>query len=376
MEMIIDAFMDALIDTIKLVPFLLVTYMAMEYLEHKTEKSTTAMLEKAGRFGPLIGGAAGMLPQCGFSAAASSLFAGGVISVGTLIAVFLSTSDEMLPIFISEHVAPKTIIAIMLTKMILGIISGFTLDIFMHHGKHTPAPEKHIHDLCEHDHCACDDEDTDEDNADDPDYPEEHDHHDNEGHEHHHSEEHSEVLEGVHEAHHAETDEKEHHENHGHEHSHDHHEHHEHEHSHDHHGHHHHHKGGIMGILHPAFHHTFQITVFIFIITFVITLLVEGIGRDAIGAFLSGKPVAGVFLSGIIGLIPNCAASVSITELYLMGILDAGQMMAGLMVGAGVGLLVLFRTNYHPNENLRIAVILYAIGVFWGLVIQFLGVTF
>lgn len=353
MDMITDALMDAIIDTVKLIPFLLVTYMAMEYMEHKTEKSTTAMLEKAGRFGPLIGGAAGMLPQCGFSAAASSLFAGGVISVGTLIAVFLSTSDEMLPIFISEQVAPKTIIAIMVTKMVLGIISGFALDLFMHHGKHTPAPEKHIHDLCEHDHCACDDEDDDED------------HHEEESqHTLHHSEEHDESLESGREAHNAVSAAAEHHEHHGH------------EHSHGHHGHHHHHKNGIAGILQPAFHHTFQITVFIFLITFVITLLVEGIGKDAIGTFLSGKPVVGVFLSGIIGLIPNCAASVSITELYLMGILDAGQMMAGLMVGAGVGLLVLFRTNYHPNENLRIGVILYSIGVFWGLVIQFLGVTF
>ena len=350
MDMITDALMDAIIDTVKLIPFLLVTYMAMEYMEHKTEKSTTAMLEKAGRFGPLIGGAAGMLPQCGFSAAASSLFAGGVISVGTLIAVFLSTSDEMLPIFISEQVAPKTIIAIMVTKMVLGIISGFALDIFMHHGKHTPAPEKHIHDLCEHDHCACDDEDIDDE-----------DHHEEESqHTLHHSEEHDESLESGREAHNAVSRAAEHHEHHGH------------EHSHEHHG----HKSGIAGILQPAFHHTFQITVFIFLITFVITLLVEGIGKDAIGTFLSGKPVVGVFLSGIIGLIPNCAASVSITELYLMGILDAGQMMAGLMVGAGVGLLVLFRTNYHPNENLRIGVILYSIGVFWGLVIHFLGITF
>ena len=363
MEMITDAFMDALIDTAKLIPFLLVTYMAMEYLEHKTEKNPTAMLEKAGRFGPVIGGAAGMLPQCGFSAAASSLFAGGIISVGTLIAVFLSTSDEMLPIFISEQVAPGTIISIMATKMVLGIISGFALDIFMHHGKHTPAPEKHIHDLCEHDHCSCDDEEEEED-----------DHH--EDHVLPHTEEHRESPAKVHEAHAEEAVEV--HEAHshdsGHEHTHDHSHNLEHGHGHDH-GHHH-HKGGIAGILQPAFHHTFQITVFIFLITFVITLLVEGMGKDAIGAFLSGKPMVGVFLSGIIGLIPNCAASVSITELYLMGILDAGQMMAGLMVGAGVGLLVLFRTNYHPNENLRIAVILYSIGVFWGLVIQFLGITF
>lgn len=363
MEMIIDAFMDALIDTLKLIPFLFVTYMAMEYLEHKTEKSTTQMLEKAGRFGPFIGGAAGMLPQCGFSAAASSLFAGGVISVGTLIAVFLSTSDEMLPIFISEQVAPKTIISIMVTKMILGIISGFALDIFMHHGKHTPVPEKHIHDLCEHDHCDCDD-DEDEDEI-------ETGHHGIEEHDEKHLSSQQEKLHVDH-IHAAETAHDEHHTHDEHEHHHEHH----HEHGHEHGHHHHHHKGGIYGILHPAFHHTFQITIFIFLITFVITLLVEGIGKDAIGAFLTGKPVAGVFLAGIVGLIPNCAASVSITELYLMGILNAGQMMAGLMVGAGVGLLVLFRTNYHPNENLRIAVILYTIGVFWGLVIQFAGITF
>lgn len=388
MEMIIDAFMDALIDTLKLIPFLFVTYMAMEYLEHKTEKSTTQMLEKAGRFGPFIGGAAGMLPQCGFSAAASSLFAGGVISVGTLIAVFLSTSDEMLPIFISEQVAPKTIISIMVTKMVLGIISGFALDIFMHHGKHTPVPEKHIHDLCEHDHCDCDDDEDETETGHDGEenHDEQHllsqqekvhgDHIHAEGTEHD-RHEHDAEHDAEHAAGHLHMDghrdshkepEADHHDSH---HTHD-----EHEHHHEHHGHHHHHKGGIYGIIHPAFHHTFQITVFIFLITFVITLLVEGIGKDAIGTFLSGKPVVGVFLAGIVGLIPNCAASVSITELYLMGILSAGQMMSGLMVGAGVGLLVLFRTNYHPNENLRIAVILYTIGVFWGLVIQFAGISF
>ena len=119
-----------------------------------------------------------------------------------------------------------------------------------------------------------------------------------------------------------------------------------------------------------------MITGFIFFITLIITLLVEGIGAEAIGHFLSGKPIVGVFLAGVVGLIPNCAASVSITQLYLMGILNAGQMMAGLLVGAGVGLLVLFRTNDHPNENLRITIMLYGLGVFWGLVIEYLGIVF
>lgn len=341
MEMILDALLDAVLDTAKLIPFLFITYMGMEYLEHKAEKHTTGMLEKAGHFGPLIGAAVGILPQCGFSAAASSLFAGGVISVGTLIAVFLSTSDEMLPIFISEGVHPATMLRILATKAILGLISGFLLDIFMRHGRHTKAPEKHIHDLCVHEHCDCNEEEEEEElhtevahtheaNADDH------------------------ALRHVAEEHHS----------------------HEHASAHAHAGHHHHHQKGFMGIAMPALHHTVQITGFIFFITLIITLLVEGIGAEAIGHFLSGKPIVGVFLAGVVGLIPNCAASVSITQLYLMGILNAGQMMAGLLVGAGVGLLVLFRTNDHPNENLRITIMLYGLGVFWGLVIEYLGIVF
>lgn len=342
MEMILDALLDAVLDTAKLIPFLFITYMGMEYLEHKAEKHTTGMLEKAGHFGPLIGAAVGILPQCGFSAAASSLFAGGVISVGTLIAVFLSTSDEMLPIFISEGVHPATMLRILATKAILGLISGFLLDIFMRHGRHTKAPEKHIHDLCVHEHCDCNEEEEEE-------------------------ELHTEVAH----THEANADD------HAHRHVAE--EHHSHEHvtAHAHAGHHHHHHPkGFMGIAMPALHHTIQITGFIFFITLIITLLVEGIGAEALGHFLSGKPIVGVFLAGVVGLIPNCAASVSITQLYLMGILNAGQMMAGLLVGAGVGLLVLFRTNDHPNENLRITIMLYGLGVFWGLVIEYLGIVF
>lgn len=342
MEMILDALFDAVLDTAKLIPFLLITYMGMEYLEHKAEKHTTGMLEKAGHFGPLIGAAVGILPQCGFSAAASSLFAGGVISVGTLIAVFLSTSDEMLPIFISEGVHPTTMLRILATKAILGLVSGFLLDVFMRHGRHTKAPEKHIHDLCVHEHCDCDDDEEAE-------------------------ELHTEAAH----THEANADD--------HTHRHVAEEHHSHEHAaaHAHAGHHHHHhQKGFMGIAMPALHHTVQITGFIFFITLIITLLVEGIGAEALGHFLSGKPIVGVFLAGVVGLIPNCAASVSITQLYLMGILNAGQMMAGLLVGAGVGLLVLFRTNDHPNENLRITIMLYGLGVFWGLVIEYLGIVF
>lgn len=98
MSIIIDVCLDAVLDTVKLIPFLFLTYFIMEYMEHRTKAATQQMVQKAGRFGPLIGGVLGAFPQCGFSAAASGFYAGGVISVGTLLAIFLSTSDEMLPL--------------------------------------------------------------------------------------------------------------------------------------------------------------------------------------------------------------------------------------------------------------------------------------
>lgn len=271
-------------DTIKLIPFLFVTYLVMEYLESHTQDKSTAMLARTGRLGPLFGAAAGVIPQCGFSAAASSIYSGGLISVGTLLAVFLSTSDEMLPIFISEKVDAGTIFAILGGKMLIGAVSGFAVDAVLYHFFGRRHTEKHIHDLCEHEHCGCEE--------------------------------------------------------------------------------------GEDGILRPALTHTLHITFFIFIISVILSVLFSFIGEDTLGAFLADKPFIGVFLSALIGLIPNCAASVMLTELYLHGVLTVGPMMAGLLVSAGVGLLVLFRTNRHLGDNLRILAGLYGLGVFWGLVIS------
>ncbi len=291
MELIMDALLDAALDTARLIPFLFITYLVMEWLERKTGDKTTEMLEKVGRLGPVFGGLAGIVPQCGFSAAASSLYAGGVISIGTLIAVFMSTSDEMLPIFISEGVALPSLIKILLWKALIGVLSGMGLDFALRFTKYRHMTEKRIRDLCEAEHCG--------------------------------------------------TDEEE--------------------------------EGSIF---HAALIHTLHIVIFIFIITFVLTFLVEGLGEEAIAGLLTDRPVVGVFVAGIIGLIPNCAASVMITQLYLDGFLGAGQMMAGLLVGAGVGLLVLFRTNDHIRENVKIVGVLYCLGVFWGLVIEMLGIVF
>ncbi|MBR6229158.1 MAG: arsenic efflux protein [Eubacterium sp.] len=294
-DTICDVLLDAGLDTLKLIPFLFVTYLLMEWFEHRTETKTQSAVLKAGRLGPLIGGVLGVVPQCGFSAAASSLFAGGMVTAGTLVAVFLSTSDEMLPIFISETVPVPTILMILGTKAVLGIVAGFLLDGIYHGMLRRPLRYKNItnphsvHEVCEGEHCQCE-------------------------------------------------------------------------------------EGSIFK---SAVFHTLQITLFIFIFSLIIGGIVEWVGEDAITNLFTGAPVVGVLLAGLVGLIPNCAASVVLTELYLDGVIGAGPMMSGLLVSAGVGILVLCRLNRrHWKQNLGIIGYLYVIGVICGLVIDALGVSF
>ena len=143
----------SLLDSLKLVPFLFLTYLAMEYLEHKTGAKVQKIIRKAGKWGPVAGGILGAAPQCGFSAAASNLYAGRVITLGTLIAVFLSTSDEMLPILISEKVEPALIFKILLIKVVIGIVAGFVIDLIV--GRNREQEHSHIHEMCEQENCHC-----------------------------------------------------------------------------------------------------------------------------------------------------------------------------------------------------------------------------
>ena len=293
-----EIILDTLIDSIKLVPFLFLAYLAMEYLEHKAGEKTTQMVRKAGRLGPLIGGVAGVLPQCGFSAAASNLYAGRVITLGTLIAIYLSTSDEMLPILISEKVDIRFVLGVLAAKAVIGAVAGFVIDLLIrkqkvhHHGhvqnheEHEHEEEEHIHEICEHDNCHCEKD----------------------------------------------------------------------------------------GIFLSAVKHTLQITFFIMIIGFVLNLVLHFVGEDALANLILNRPVLGPVLAGLVGLIPNCAASVTVTQLYLKGVISLGAMMSGLLVGAGVGLLVLFRVNPDKKENMKIVGILYVIGVFMGSVIDLLQI--
>ena len=276
-------------DTLYLIPFLFVTYLVMEWLEHKTGGKAQAAVQRAGAAGPIVGAVVGVVPQCGFSAVAATLWAGRVITLGTLFAVFLSTSDEMLPIFIAEQVPPIVILKILGAKIVVGMVMGFVVDAGMRLARRIDAP-LHIHDLCERDHCHC---------------------HDGEG-----------------------------------------------------------------GILKSALKHTLQVTVFIFVITIVLNGVLEVVGEDALGEFLGANPALSVFGSALVGLVPNCAASVVIAQLYVSGVLGSGAMLAGLLVSAGVGLLVLVRTNRHWKQNVAIIVGLYAMGMFWGLIANALGIVF
>lgn len=286
--MILDAILDSLLDGIKLLPFLFVTYLAMEYIEHKTSQKTAQAMKRSGKWGPVLGGALGVVPQCGFSAAASNLYAGRIITVGTLIAIFLSTSDEMLPVLISEQVNLFTIIRILSVKAVIGIVTGFMIDLIIRSKKGDEKEEFRIEHICDHQHCHCE-------------------------------------------------------------------------------------EGRIFK---SAFSHTLQIFTFILIITFVLNLIIGYVGEERLAALISNKPILGPAISGLIGLIPNCASSVALTQLYLEEVLGAGAMIAGLLSGSGVGLLVLYKVNDDLKENIKITVLLYIVGVLSGVLIEVLGVAF
>ena len=279
-----DAILDSLIDTVKLIPFLLITYIIMEFIEHKTSHKTKDAIKKSGHFGPLIGGILGVVPQCGFSAAASSLYSARIITLGTLIAVFLSTSDEMLPILISEAVDVRIILSILGIKLVIAVVVGFIIDLFFRKKFETSEDEPEIKDLCEHEHCHCE-----------------------------------------------------------------------------------------HGIFKSALKHTINITLYIFIISLVLNIIIYFIGENNLAHILNSTPIIGPIIASLVGLIPNCASSVIITQLYLSNVLNFATMIAGLLVNTGVGLLILFRTNKDLKENIKITVLLFAIGVIFGIIFDLIG---
>lgn len=380
MDLFIDVLQDSVLDTLKLIPFLLVTYLAMEALEHAAGAKVRAIVERADHSGPVVGSILGALPQCGFSAMAATLFAGRVVTAGTLVAVILSTSDEMIPVFVAHQAEPSRMGAIILVKVVLGIVCGLGLDFVLRESHHNGDGHVHIHELCEREHCHCDEECDDEEMregeccghccrdqgqaADELGCCDGHAHEEaaagasccgGHGHADHDHADHDHADHAGHADHDA--------------HSHD-------AHSHGAHSHdvHHHHGHGIWGIVRCALVHTVQVTAFIFLITFAFGLIIEGVGQDAIAGLLADHPVRATFLSALMGLIPNCGASVAISELFIDGVLGTGPMLAGLLSSGGVGLLVLWRTNDNPRQNLLITGLVYVASVVAGLVAVAFGI--
>lgn len=361
MDLLIDILLDAGKDTLSLVPFLLVTYLALETLEHVAGDRVNGAIKRAGAAGPVVGSLLGMVPQCGFSAMAATLYAGRVVTLGTLVAVFLSTSDEMLPLLLAEQVPVQTMAMLLASKALIALVTGFIVDAAIRglrrnarahaairrtvlgtsanpahvncaHDDHSGGDiidevaeagvsADHIHELCERDHCGCE-EDEDE---------HEHGH----GHDHGHEGEH------------------EHHDGHGHSHSHE--------------------GTPVLSIIRSAISHTVQVSVFIFLVTLILVAVLETFGESAIEQFLRGNETLAVLGSALVGLIPNCSASVVITQLYLEGALQLAPMLTGTLISAGVGYLVLFRTNRSARENAVFLIMMYVIGAGWGLILSAVG---
>ena len=299
MDFILHELEHSLLDTLELVPFLFVTYLAMEAIEHSAAGRVQRAIERSGKAGPVVGSLLGALPQCGFSAMAATLYAGRVVTAGTLVAVILSTSDEMVPVFLANRAPVESMLAIMAVKVVVGVAAGAALDVVLRLRHRAGDGHPHIAELCERAHCHCDDE--------------------HEGHDH---------------------------------------------------------GSGRWGIVRSALVHTAQVTAFIFVVTLAFGLVIEGIGHDALASVLASHPVRATFLAALVGLVPNCGASVAITELYLEGVLATGPMMAGLLASGGVGLLVLWRTNADARQNLALTAIVYAVAVVCGLAIGALGILF
>lgn len=273
-----DMLAETLIDNIKIFPFLFVTYLFLEYLERKTSDKTTAAIQKATKAGPLAGAVLGVLPQCGFSVVAANLFAARVITMGTLIAIFLSTSDELLPILISYE-APLSMIAVIVGyKAVCGMIFGYLIDFTLQKKHNLPKPD--IETLCQNEHCHCEENEP---------------------------------------------------------------------------------------LWKPALYHSVRITLFILAVSLILNFLLQFCGNSANLTQILQYPLLGEMFSALIGLIPNCSASVILTQMYILNYIDFSTMMSGSLVSGGVGLLVLFRVNRPLKQNIKIIALLYICGLVGGL---------
>ena len=275
----LEVIQDTLLDTIKLLPFLFVAFLIIEFIEHKLSNKQENIISKSGKLGPIVGALLGAVPQCGFSVLATNLYVTRIISLGSLISIYLSTSDELIPLMISHNAPLTKILSIVLIKVVIGMISGFLIDLL-------------IRKTTKSDFVLCEDEDCDCDHS----------------------------------------------------------------------------------IIKSSLIHTLKIAFFILIITFLINILFHFVDLSFLESALKNNKILTPFIASLIGLIPNCASSVMISELYLNNLISLGTTLSGLLTGSGVAIMVLVRKNKNISENLFIIGLIYIIGVIWGLLFNFIGV--
>ena len=275
----LEVIQDTLLDTIKLLPFLFVAFLIIEFIEHKLSNKQENIISKSGKLGPIVGALLGAVPQCGFSVLATNLYVTRIISLGSLISIYLSTSDELIPLMISHNAPITKILSIVLIKVVIGMISGFLIDLL-------------IRKTTKSDFVLCEDEDCDCDHS----------------------------------------------------------------------------------IIKSSLIHTLKIAFFILIITFLINILFHYVDLSFLESALKNNKILTPFIASLIVLIPNCASSVMISELYLNNLISLGTTLSGLLTGSGVAIMVLVRKNKNISENLFIIGLIYIIGVIWGLLFNFIGV--
>lgn len=275
----LEVIQDTLLDTIKLLPFLFVAFLIIEFIEHKLSNKQENIISKSGKLGPIVGALLGAVPQCGFSVLATNLYVTRIISLGSLISIYLSTSDELIPLMFSHNAPITKILSIVSIKVVIGIISGFLIDLF-------------IRKTTKSDFVLCEDEDCDCDHS----------------------------------------------------------------------------------IIKSSLIHTLKIAFFILIITFLINILFHFVDLSFLESALKNNKILTPFIASLIGLIPNCASSVMISELYLNNLISLGTTLSGLLTGSGVAIMVLIRKNKNISENIFIIGLIYVIGVIWGLLFNFMGV--
>ena len=274
-----EIILDTLLDSLKIIPFLFIAFLIIELIEHKLTNKNKEIITKSKKIGPIIGSLLGVIPQCGFSVMATNLYITRIITLGTLISIYLSTSDEMLIIMLSKKVEITLILKILLIKIFFGIIYGVIIDKILNNKK-----EKENYQICDEEHCEC-----------------------------------------------------------------------------------------SHGIILLSLKHTIHITIFIFIVTLILNIIITYIGEDYLTKIFLTNTIFGPFITSLIGLIPNCSASVILTELYLNSSISLGSLIGGLLTSSGAAILVLIKNNKNIKENISIILLLYFLGAISGILIELIN---